>query len=250
MLNLNPYNSPGADNLHSRTLKEISKSLSVQLCVLYTELFKQWKLPQGWKEHQRIKPMITPMYKKDEKFLASNYRPISLPSIIWIINDDLMPYVCNNNIITSLQHGFLPGRSCQSNVLIILNCLTEAIGKGIITDVIYLDVTKAFDLVPHKRIIYKVSKYGITSNLLHWISDFLRKRRQFVRVNSALSEWESVISSVLQGSILGSILFIFNINDLPTDTIAKLLLFADDTKLINMLLSMMSNSELQNHLSI
>ena len=186
------------------------------------------------------------MYKKDEKFLASNYRPISLPSIIWIINDDLMPYVCNNNIITSLQHGFLPGRSCQSNVLIILNCLTEAIGKGIITDVIYLDVTKAFDLVPHKRIIYKVSKYGITSNLLHWISDFLRKRRQFVRV----SEWESVISSVLQGSILGSILFIFNINDLPTDTIAKLLLFADDTKLINMLLSMMSNSELQNHLSI
>ena len=194
--------------------------------------------------------MITPMYKKDEKFLASNYRPISLPSIIWIINDDLMPYVCINNIITSLQHGFLPGRSCQSNVLIILNCLTEAIGKGIITDVIYLDVTKAFDLVPHKRIIYKVSKYGITSNLLHWISDFLRKRRQFVRVNSALSEWESVISSVLQGSILGSILFIFNINDLPTDTIAKLLLFADDTKLINMLLSMMSNSELQNHLSI
>ena len=250
LLNLNPSKSPGADNLHPRILKDLSVSLSLPLSILYTESFKQQKLPQYWKD-----AMITPLYKKDEKCLASNYRPISLTSIICkimesIIKDDLMSYVCSNNIITSLQHGFLPGRSCQSNVLIILNCLTEAIGKGIITDVIYLDVTKAFDLVPHKRIIYKVSKYGITSNLLHWISDFLRKRRQFVRVNSALSEWESVISSVLQGSILGSILFIFNINDLPTDTIAKLLLFADDTKLINMLLSMMSNSELQNHLSI
>ena len=93
-----------------------------------------------------------------------------------IIKDDLMSYVCNNNIITSLQHGFLPGRSCQSNLLIMLNCLTEAIDKGIIIDVIYLDFTKAFTL--YKRL----GKYGITGNMLNWISDFLSKRRQCVRV--------------------------------------------------------------------
>ena len=84
--------------------------------------------------------------------------------------------------------------------------------------------------------------------MLHWISDFLSKRRQCERVNLALLEWESVISGVTQGSILGPILF-FYINDLPTNIIAKLLLFADDTELIKMLLSKMSYSELQNDLN-
>ena len=166
-----------------------------------------------------------------------------------IIKDDLMSHVYNNKIVMSLQHGFLHGRPCQSNLLIMPNCITEAIDKGIITDVIYLDFAKAFDSVPHKRLTYKLSKYGVTGNLLHWISDFLSKRRQCVRVNSELSEWESVISGVPQGSILGPVLFIFYINDLPTDIIAKLLLFADDTKLIKMLLSKMSHCELQNDLN-
>ena len=135
--------------------------------------------------------------------------------------------------------GSLPGRSCQTNLLIMLNCITEATDKIIITDVIYLDLAKAFVSVPHKRLIYKLSKYGITGNLLLWISNFLSKRRQYVRVNLALSEEKSVISGVPQRSILGPILFIFYTNDLPTDIIAKLLLFADDVKLIKMLLSKM-----------
>ena len=133
----------------------------------------------------------------------------------------------------------LPGRSCQTNLLIMLTCITEATDKIIITDVIYLDLAKAFVSVPHKRLIYKLSKYGITGNLLLWISNFLSKRRQYVRVNLALSEGKSVISGVPQRSILGPILFIFYTNDLPTDVIAKLLLFADDAKLIKMLLSKM-----------
>ena len=123
---------------------------------------------EDWKD-----ALITPFYKKYEKCLASNYRPISLTSIICkimesIIKDDLMSYICNNNITTSLQHGFLPGRSCQSNLLIMLNCLTEAMDKGIITDVVYLDFVKAFDSALPKRLTYKLSEYGITSNLLHW----------------------------------------------------------------------------------
>ena len=133
----------------------------------------------------------------------------------------------------------LPGRSCQTNLLIMLTCITEATDKIIITDVIYLDLAKGFVSVPHKRLIYKLSKYGITGNLLHWISNFLSQRRQYVRVNLALSEGKSVINGVPQRSILGPILFIFYTNDLPTDVIAKLLLFADDAKLIKMLLSKM-----------
>ena len=133
----------------------------------------------------------------------------------------------------------LPGRSCQTNLLIMLTCITEATDKIIITDVIYLDLAKGFVSVPHKRLIYKLSKYGITGNLLHWISNFLSQRRQYVRVNLALSEGKSVINGVPQRSILGPILFIFYTNDLQTDIIAKLLLFADDAKLIKMLLSKM-----------
>ena len=106
LLNLNPYKAPGADNLHPRILKDLSVSLSLPLSILYTESFKQQKLPQDWKD-----AVITPLYKKDEKCLASNYRPISLTSIICkimesIIKDDLMSYVCNNNIITSLNMDF------------------------------------------------------------------------------------------------------------------------------------------------
>ena len=107
LLNLNPYKSPGADNLHPRILKDISVSLSLPLSILYTESFKQQKLPQDWKD-----AMITPLYKKDAKCLPSNYIPISLTSIICKImesikKDDLMSYICNNNISTSLQHEFL-----------------------------------------------------------------------------------------------------------------------------------------------
>ena len=106
MLNLNPYKSPGKDNLHPRISKELSVSLSVPLSILYTESFTQQKLPQDWKD-----AMIIPLYKKDQKCLTFNYRPISLTSIMCkimesIIKDDLMSYVCNNNIITSLNMDF------------------------------------------------------------------------------------------------------------------------------------------------
>ena len=98
------------------------------------------------------------------------------------------------------------------------------------------------------EVLKELSKYGITGNLLHWISDFLSKRRQCVSVNSVLSERESVIRAVPQGSILGPILFMFYMNDLPTDIIAKLLLFADDTKLIKMLLWKIITRNHLNHL--
>ena len=102
-----------------------------------------------------------------------------------VIKDDLMSYVYNSNITTSLQQGFLPGRSCQSNLWIMVNCLTKAIDRGMITDVIYLDFAKVFDSVPHNKPIYNLSKHGITGNFLRWISDFLSKRRQCVSVDFA-----------------------------------------------------------------
>ena len=132
-----------------------------------------------------------------------------------------MSYVCNNNIIVSWQHGFFTWKILPNKLINYVDLYYWGNWQNNYYDVIYLDLAKAFVSVPHKRLIYKLSKYGITGNLLHWIGNFLSKRRQYVRVNLALSEEKSVISGVPQRSILGPILFIFYTNDLPTDIIAK-----------------------------
>ena len=126
-----------------------------------------------------------------------------------------------------------------------LNILTDAIEHSLYVDLVYLDFANAFDSAPHRKLIHKLEKYGISSQLLLWIKDFLSNRRQKVRVTSALSDWALVISGVPQGSAFGPILFILFINDLPRDILAKLFLFADDTKLLQVLLSAVCHQELK-----
>ena len=123
------------------------------------------------------------MHKKGEKEFASNYRPISLTSIVCkvmesIIKDDILAYTVSNKLLTNLQHGFVPGKCCQSSLLLILNFLTELIENGTDADLVYLDFAKASDSVPHNRLICKLHNYGISGNLLLWIRNFLSHRRQ------------------------------------------------------------------------
>ena len=105
--------------------------------------------------------------------------------------------------------------------------------QNILVDVVYLDFKKAFDSVPHKRLIHKMKGYGVEGNLLDWVTDFLKDRTQFVSVNGCNSESVPVTSGVPQGSVLGPTLFIYYINDLPTVTDSKSKIFADDTKGFN-----------------
>ena len=197
---------------------------------------------------------ITPLHKKGEKEFASNYRPTSLSSIVCkvmesIIKDDILAYMVSNKLLTNLQHGFLPGKSCQSNLLLMLNFLTKSIENGTDADLVYLDFTKAFDSVRHNRLICKLHNYGISGNLVLWIRNFLSHGRQQVLVNDTLSDWENVTSDVPHGSIFGPVLFIIYINDLPRDILALLFLFADDTKLLKKLISTTSHNELQDDIN-
>ena len=145
------------------------------------------------------------------------------------------------------QFGFLRGRSTLQQLLIFFNILLSSPSQS---DVIYLDFRKAFDSVAHNELLYKIWKFGITGNLWLWLRAYLTNRVQFVSIGQSSSSTLPVISGVPQGSILGPVLFLIFINDLPTAlSFAKVLLFADDAKCIMPISSLQDCMNLQSDLS-
>ena len=133
------------------------------------------------------------------------------------------------------QHGFTPKKSTVTNLIEVLNMWSESISHGIPVDVIYLDYEKAFDKVPHRRLLLQLNKFGIKGNTLSWITDYLQDRTQRVRVNGAISSSIDVLSGVPQGSVLGPALFLIFVADVSTIINNIISLYADDTKLFNSL---------------
>jgi hypothetical protein len=154
-----------------------------------------------------------------------------------------------HNLFTTHQHGFRKGRSCVEQLIELIDDWTEQLDNRNAIDAIYLDFQKAFDTVPHQRLINKLQSYGICGNILGWIGDFLANRKQKVVINGTGSDWTTVTSGIPQGSVLGPILFTTYINDLPdvVQNIAKL--FADDTKVYAVVNKKEEQHSLQNDIN-
>ena len=145
-----------------------------------------------------------------------------------LIKDHLVDFLVKNKLINPSQHGFLKARSCL-NRLRFLEDVTKWLDEGSPGDKIYLDFKKAFDKVPHHRLLLKLKAHGIGNGMINWIEKWLIERRQRVVVDGEVSNWKAVLSGVPQGSALGPILFLIYINDLDDDITSKVLKFADDT---------------------
>ncbi|BHF80884.1 hypothetical protein SprV_0702401200 [Sparganum proliferum] len=228
--NLKEAKSSGPDNIPAKFLKELANELSKPLANIFRSSFELGRLPSEWKTAN-----ISPIYKGGARTSANNYRPVSLTCISCkimeaIIKKATMKFLKRNHLLSDLQHGFRQNCSCLSNLLLSTEQWTRALDEDGMVDVIYTDFKKAFDSVPHKRLIYKRSEIGIRGRLLTWITDFLT-RSQTVCVEASRSTPTPVPSSVPQGSILGRSLFLVYINDCIDDLGCSAIMFADDVKL-------------------
>lgn len=232
---LHEQSAMGPDEIPPLVVKQLESELIKPLTILFQASLKQGKIPDDW----RI-AIVSPIYKmKGKKAEPCNYRPVSLTCVVGkmmerIVKEQLMTYLEKNQLITEAQHGFRHGHSPQTNLIEFLNTTTKWLDKGKSFDILYFDFEKAFDKVCHERLMMKMEQMGVGGNAKKWIQDWLSGRKQRVRVNGKVSEWEQVVSSVVQGSVLGGTLFTVYVNDLVrkfpeiAELIAKL--FADDTK--------------------
>ncbi len=246
---LNPYKSYGPDYIHARLLKELAAILAGPITELFNLTLKTGKIPEDWK-----KAIISPIFKKGSKHLASNYRPINLTSVLCkilesFVRDVLLRHLIDNNLLSKKQHGFINGRSTVTQLLNYLDKCAQSVSKGKVVDAIYLDFEKAFDTVPHRRLIGKLESYGVEGDLLRWVKEYLNERSQIVSVNGSKSDSGQVISGVPQGSVLGPLLFVIYINDLLDEIATDGLLFADDTKIFRQILTRNDAEELQSDLN-
>ena len=245
---VNSNKAQGPDGIHGKVLKNCAVSLAYPLSIIFKISYNTGCIPKEWKGAH-----VVPVHKKGCKEDIENYRPISLTCLIMkiferILKDELL--MRTEHLLDQRQHGFLRNKSCTTNMVNFSDNLVVSINEchSLGIDVIYFDFSKAFDSVNHDLILHKLKHlYNIDGRFLKFIRSYLCGRDQRVILGNEKSEIVPVLSGVPQGSILGPILFVLFINDLPSglDPGTNLTMYADDTKIWRSITSQSDHEKLQ-----
>ena len=185
--------------------------------------------------------------------LAVNYRPVSLTCVCCkllehIIYSHVMAHLQTNNLLSVNQHGFRSGFSCETQLILTVHDLLESVEHKHRVDIGVLDFSKAFDTVPHPHLLKKLEHLGIRGDLYQWLTSFLTERDQRVVMEGSYSNFLHVDSGIPQGTVLGPLLFLCHINDLPLSVDSKIRLFADDCLIYREINSIEDKVQLQKDL--
>ena len=225
---LNPSKALGPDELHPRVLKELATELGPVLAHLFQQSIDTGEIPKEWSLAN-----ICPLFKKSDRSLACNYRPVSLTCVPCkllehIVCSNIMAHLDEYKLLSDRQHAFRKGHSCETQLTTVINDWAKILDNRGQVDTFILDFEKAFDTPPHELLKSKLFGYGIGGKTLKWIDSFLCFRQQRVVVNGVKSDWAPVLSGVPQGTVLGPLLFSLYINGISSDIESEIRLFADD----------------------
>ena len=228
-LNVNKVHGP--DNISGRMIEFCGDKITPPLSIIFENVINTGIFPTLWKPGN-----VTPVHKKDSKRIINNYRPISLlPLFAKIFEKILFLKMYNhftpNNLITKNQSGFRPNDSVTNQLICLVDTIHSSIDINLDVRSVFLDMSKAFDKVWHEGWLFKLKQNGINGKLLNLLKSYLTNRNQRVLLNSSESRCGIVESGIPQGSVLGPLLFLININDLENGIKSHIKYFANDTSL-------------------
>ena len=213
------------------------KLCGISICkpfeIIFKNCLRSGKLPSEWK-----KANVVPTFKKGDKQCIKMFPPVSLLPVCdkvfeWLLYNNMFSFFSENDLLSPKQSGFRPYDSCTNQLLSIVHELLSVSDDGHEVRGVFLDISKTFDRVWHEGLIFKLQQNGISGELISLIKDFLSCRKQSVELNGQHSSWADVKEGVPQRSVLGALLFLIYISDLPNGLNSNVKLFADDTSLFS-----------------